>query len=345
SNELNKYKIKQEAFIKAEQYYQNLIMLYDYNGKCDKKKVNTFLIAIIAEVGKDYEQTQSPIISYYLKIFEMDHYQLHENHVKAKDTCLELLDIVRYNKSVYRKERVGIVYDHLSRCEYYLENYKQAAEWAKEAHKYFNRGSDNYCVALEQEFYALLAMEDYDKAKEAADKMRTGAAKEELGAFRHAKYNFLFANALFKGGRYKEVITLLSQGLEISKDKAGWEIGIRVLGIMACLELERFNEAAFSIERLRKFIAFTEKKTPVSVRDKTIGSLLQALEKQAFAFTSLSAKAGKYLELLSSKEKEYCWEPFTHEVIPFHEWLKSKCKISKMEPKGTAPFMKELIKE
>lgn len=335
SSELNKYIVKQQALMKAEQYYHHLMMLYDYNGKCDKKKVNKFLTTIISEVSHDYWQTKSPRINYYLKIFEMDYYQLNENHLKARSTCLELLTIVRNNKSVYRKQRVGVVYDHLSRCEYYLGNYKQAAEWAREAQKHFNLGSDNYCVALEQEFYALFAQSHYEPTIEVANKMLNGATQKELGNFRYSKYNVLLANAFFRLGKYNAALNILSHEHEISKDKAGWETGLRILKIMTLIELNKSDEASLAVLNLKQFFKYIDAKdkSQIRPRDKKILNLLLIAERNGFLFSGIPvSQVEKYLSPLHSNDADYRWEPFTHELIPFHEWFKNKCKIHKIAP-------------
>jgi tetratricopeptide (TPR) repeat protein len=227
---------------------------------------------------------------------------------------------------------VGVVYDNLSRCEFYLNHFKSAAKYAQQAQSHFNLNSENYCIALEQELYALFYGGDYEAAESAAQKMLHSAARKELGEFRFAKYNFLYACLLFKQGRYKQIPPILSKRLEISKDKAGWEIGIRVLSIMAYIEMQKLNEAGVATERLRKFIEFMNKKNPAARRDKIILKLLIETEREGFTFAPPSAKAKKYLSALSGKNKKLRWEPFTHEVIPFHEWVAGK--------KTATPFLK-----
>jgi hypothetical protein len=61
------------------------------------------------------------------------------------------------------------------------------------------------------------------------------------GDFRHSKYQYYYANILFKKGKFKEALKEISQQLGISKDKTGWEISVRVLAILCNMELERLT--------------------------------------------------------------------------------------------------------
>lgn len=328
----------------AEHYYHELIVLTEFSGKTDKKKLFSFFEKAIPEVEGYYAETKSALIKYQLKFLELGYYQLCENHPKARSICLELLDVVRNNKSVYRRQRIGVVYDNLSRCEYYLGHYKQAAEWAREAQKHFNAGSENFCIALEQEFYALFAMERYEEAEAIANKMLSSATRKELGGFRYAKYNVLLANALFKLRRFNEALHILSQEMEISKDKAGWETGARTLKIMTLIEMLKLDEASLAVLSLKQFFKRADKKTPISLRDKKILNLLLVAERAGFMFSTLNGNTDKYFDALTSSEENLRWEPFTHELIPFHQWFADKMparhgakkKLEKVPAKTTA---------
>jgi hypothetical protein len=309
---------------KAEHYYYRVGMLEAFSSKPDKQKALLALKENISEVQAGFEFTNSPKVHYYLKYLELAYYQLQEDHRQARSVCLELLNIVRNNKSVYRRQRVGVAYDDLSQCEFYLGDFKQAVECAREAQHLFNQGSENYCIALEQEFYALFAMQQYSQSTDIAAKMIAGAPRQELGEFRYAKYNYLLANSLFKQRRFQEASHILTQKRELSKDKNGWETGARVLTVMTLIELLKLDEASLAILSLKQFFKRMDEKTPVSLRDKTILNLLLNAERNGFAFTTLNGNTEKYISCLQSKEESGGWKPFTHEVIPFQEWFAEK---------------------
>lgn len=346
SEEMDKAMLFGTIYNKAEHYYNELMMIGDLSSKQDKQKATVFLEGLLKEVREGFTLTNSPIVHYYLKNLEMGYFQLQGDHLQARSTCLELLNIVRNNKSVYRRQRVGVVYDNLSRCEFYLGNFKEAAISAREGQKHFNEGSENFCIALEQEFYALFAMQQYAESIAIAKKMMASATRKELGEFRFSKYNYLLANALFKLGKYKDAYQLLSQERGLSKDKAGWETGARILSIMTLIEMLKLNEASSAIGSLRKFIDYTQKTTPVSERDKTILALLIGAERKGFMFSLLNGKTQDHMSSLSSSDENTRWEPFTHELIPFHEWFGGKLKTSlPVQAKGSASKNPAKVKE
>jgi len=371
SEQMKKYFLFNEIVNKAEHYYYELNMMNEYCGKQDVEMKQQFLKKAIIGLQDGYEQTKSALVNYHLKFLEIEYYQMQNNYSKGRSVCLEWLDVVRKNKSVYRRQRVGVVYDNLSRCEFYMGHYRQAREWAREAQKHFNAGSENYCIALEQEFYALFAMEQYGEAITIAEKMISSATRKELGEFRDAKYHYLLANALFKKERFREALNLLSTERSLSQDKAGWETGARTLKIMTLIEMNLWDEASLAVHSLKQFFHYTEKNgTPVSPRDKKILNLLLIAERKGFMFTLLNGSADKYMNALSPTppnkvtesvilrtalpiregEKKYksspsagenisspdgrgqegAWQPFTHEVIPFHEWFAGKLRKRKL---------------
>ncbi len=316
-----------ETCKKAEHYYYKLMMANDFTSKANIQKLLPNIKRDIAEVKNGFEETGSPLVKYFLKNLEMGYFQIQENYIKARSTCLELLNVVRNNKSVYRRQRVGVVYDNLSRCEYYLGNYAVAVNCAQEAQKVFTPNSENYCIALEQEFYASLALNRLDESFVLAEKMLESATRKELGEFRYSKYNYLLANVLFKQKRFKESLAILSEEREISKDKAGWETGARILTIMTLIEMAKLDEASLAVYSLRQFFKRADKKTPISKRDKTILNLLLIVERAGFMFNKLNASAQKHIATLNSNTEAVRWEPFTHELIPFQEWIAGKMKI------------------
>jgi len=324
----------------AEHYYRRIGMLEAYSSKPDKKKTLLALKENISEVQAGFEFTNSPMVHYYLKNLEMGYYQLQEDHRQARSICLELLNIVRNNKSVYRKQWIAIAYDNLSQCEYHMGDFKNAAECAREAQELFPQGSANYCIALEQEFYALFALQQYVQSTELANKMIASASPEELGEFRYSKYNYLLANSLFRQRKFPDAHRLLTQKREISKDKTGWEIGARILTIMTLVETLKLDEASLAVLSLKQFIKRVDKTTPVSLRDKTILNLLLGAERKGFVFTMLNGNTEKYIADLQSRDEKTRWEPFTHEIIPFHEWFSEK--MGKAVPRPFTPQKESL---
>lgn len=327
SNEIELYKNINEKYVEATDLYYGLFRLYDFNAQANKDAIERYLLECISKLEIFYSTTKSSIILYYLKMMEMDYFSIKENYSQARSLCTQVLDIVRNSKSVYRKQRIGAVYDNLARCEFYLGNLEASIEAAQLAQKLFKEGTENHCIALEQEFYAQFKRGKLNESLELSNKMASSATRKELGDFRFAKYQFLKASALFRMKRFYESSEILSCNLLISNDKAGWDIGIRFLKALALIELNKPDQASLVINNLKKFILYSEKKKiRVRKRDKKIVSALLLIMRNSFRFNMLNGKADEYLKILSSDKPEYKWEPFSHEVFPFQDWLKDKLK-------------------
>jgi tetratricopeptide (TPR) repeat protein len=112
-------------------------MLEAFSSKPDKINALLDLKKNIDNTKVGFENTHSPMVLYYLKNLEMAYYQMLEDYRQARSVCLELLNIVRNNKSVYRKQRIGVVYINLSQCEYYMGEFNNAVQCAREAQDLF----------------------------------------------------------------------------------------------------------------------------------------------------------------------------------------------------------------
>lgn len=313
----------------AEHYYYEFGLKSEYFSNKDKEALIQFGQSKVTELKALESELKLGTLRYYRLFIELGINLTCENYSIARTIALKLLDLVRKSKALYRRQRIGVILDHLSRCEFHLVKYSAAAEWAREAQKHFNSGSENLSIALEQEYYALMAGKSFNHAFEASEKMVQISAPIELGAFRFSKFQFLKANALFRLGRFDNCFTILSQELKISEDKAGWEVGIRILKTMTLIELLKYDEASHSIHNLKHFIIYTEKQgMKIRPRDKKILNLLQNLMRNSYNFSTLNGNTPAYLEALNSAKSDSAWEPFTHEVFPFQEWFEHKLKQS-----------------
>ena len=127
---------------------------------------------------------------------------------------------------------------------------------------------------------------------------------------------------------------MLARKLELSQDKMGWDIGVRVLAILSLVEKEAFDEASLYVHSLKKQIqrlsnlsADKSGASPVSERNRLISKFLQLLDSKGFRFEQLTDKAHEILEKLHSADKPHRWEILSPELIPFHEWAGSKFKV------------------
>lgn len=322
------------AVAKATDNYFHLMIKHSFSTEVDVKDILKFLKPAIAELRKDYDDTKSEVVNHYSKFLEIEYYSLLDNYSKSRSICLDLLNIVRNNKAVYRKQRVGIAYSNLSLIELHLGNYANALETAVLAQKHFLSKSANFIIAKHHEFYALFYSKQYDDALRVSEELLKGDPKE-LGDFRYSKYCYLNACAHFAKKDYKAALAILNRKLDLSDDKAGWDMGVRVLHILSLIELGKHDEASLSVHSFYKQTARLSQKKDMNVRYKLISKFLQLLEAKGFVYKQLNGKATAIVQELSSTEKPVCWELLSAELIPFHHWAAEKMNIGLPVPAVT----------
>ncbi len=319
SKEVEFYDRCNKAVNRAADLYYLLIMKGDFSGNKDLKKAQEFMQKSIEEMRKDFLETQSPVVEYYLKRMEFVLFESKKNYLKARSICLDLINIVRNKKSVFRKQRIGIAYEYISACETHLSNFKQAIEYAQLAQNNINPGSFNFLIAQEFEIFPLIYSRSYKRASELLKDMLK-SDNCQAGSFRYAKYRFCLANILFMEGKFKEALRILSENLDLSSDKTGWDISVRVLAIICNIELEKYEKATLLVDNLRKHAEYNSKNQNLKERDVRIIKALQHLQNNGFRFNKNDAKLVANTDLLRSK-KDCPWEAYSPELIPFNEWL------------------------
>ncbi len=324
NEEIAFYERCNQAVDKATDHYQRLIMRSNNYARTDHTKMQDYLKESIIELKLDYEFTKSAMVGYYLKVLEMAYFENDENYLSALESCNSLLTIVKNNKSVYKKFTLIVAY--LNACHYsiFLKQYKEAVKNAKLAQSVVSAGS-HYLLSQEWEFNALFYENQLQEAESLILGLIDKAAKIQGDDFRLARYRFYYAGVLFNKANYKAVLKELNTTLEISKDKEGYGTSIRVLTIIALIELERFDEASSRLDTLRKHIERNLEKENERKREKIILHVLQLFETSGFnPKIAENKKIITALQLLESDDKIYKWQPLGSELIPFHIWFKGK---------------------
>jgi tetratricopeptide (TPR) repeat protein len=314
-----------DALNKATDCYYIAMIRSNFKSSADKRLFQRFLKESITTLTEECRITKSPIVSYYTKQLEsMYHESMNEVEV-TRDVCLALLRIVTSNKSVYRKQRVAIVYDHLASCEIRLGNFDLAVQHAIAAQKNFIRYSANYYTSLEYEFLARFYDQDTERSKILSSSLLK-SAKNEMGDFRYAKYLFYQANVLYVQKKYKDANRLLNYKLQLSKDKQGWELSIRILKIQILVDLDRIDEASSQISSLLKHTERSFSKTELKPREKLIIKILRMLDREGFSSSRILSKINGFYENLLDYNS-FPWEPISSELVPFEKWLSQRYKL------------------
>jgi tetratricopeptide (TPR) repeat protein len=305
---------------KAADFYHLGIIRSEFTDKKEKREFQHFLRESIAELNESYVSTHSAQVLFYLKHLEIMYYTGAGNPEVTHDVAIELLEIIKTSKAVHNKSRVGSVYGVLAACHMRMARYAKAIACAKASQRCFIKNSANYFNAMEYEFLANLYLGKTKRSKTICQKMLR-SEKKETGDFRSSKYLYYLANICFLQKDFKQCLCILSQKLDLSKDKQGWDIQLRILLIMAMLELGHSDEAenqVFKLEKQAKQLGDS-----ITLRQKMIVGTLCQLCKAGFSYSQAKSKMLHNLSHLVDF-KEYAWDPVGAEQVRFELWLAEK---------------------
>ncbi len=321
--EINHYFNCYIATNKANDYYHKLIINKSFISTNTDEEYSQQLQLAISDLEKEYASTGAIDILYFLYYLKLEYAHHTGTYEDAIDVCLEMLNSMRNFPSLYRKERIGYIYDNLAQCQIYLEEYDNALQTIQEAQKHYKPHSFAALISREVEFYANFYNKTYERARELCQLMLQHP-KSDTGEFRHDRIIYYAACVDFALGKYNEALKKCTQSLEIRKDKAGWEIALRTLTIMCQIELGHIDAAIAGIEALRKHLSRNTGKYPIKQRDELIYKALCEFEKTGFECFELTPKNEKILIELSANNTSASWQKYSPELIPFHQWLEKR---------------------
>jgi hypothetical protein len=324
-SELNKeisfYQRCNDALNKAADCYYLAVIRSMHTSKSDHAIFRKFLKDNIASLKSEFAVTNSPLVFYYTKQLEIMLHDAENDLEAARKASLEMIKIIHEHKSVFRKQRLAVAYDHLASCEIRSANYESAVHFAQESKKYCIRNTVNYYAAIEYEFLSRFYQDDLAGSQRLSQELLR-SVKKEMGDFLFAKYLFYQSNVLYMQQKFKETLRLLNFKLQLSKDKQGWDVSIRILKIQTLIELGRLDEASTQVGSLLKHADRSFSGTELNPREKLIIRTLRMLNREGFSEARIRLKIKKSAHVLR-EHPAYMWEPLSSELIPFEKWLES----------------------
>jgi hypothetical protein len=326
NSEIDYYSYCTNALYYAADCYYRLILNNDFIKSFQKNEFDKYLDSCIKKMESDYKKTKSEQINYYFNVVLYALCEREKKYLNAIEYCNKIISMLKKSKIIHRKERVGFLFDDISRFKTYIGDYETGAIDAKKAQSYYLENSFNYIISMEQEFYAHIYGSNEHQALRCIEKLLEHSLID-TGEFRKSKYVYYKSCVLFSSGNYKAALDLLKMSLDIEQDKTRWNISLRILNIMIFIELNRIDDANRALESLRKHVERQAKAEEVKARDVLIVKVLRELEKSNFEFSSKNTNVVKMLKELSEKDTPVSWEHYSTELVPFHKWLEGKKKL------------------
>ncbi|MBI4930296.1 MAG: hypothetical protein HY841_06005 [Bacteroidetes bacterium] len=307
------YKKCEHALRRATELYYRLVAKKKFSANPDIKSLQLFLKSGIKELTALYKQTGSPEVLYHLKYLELDFLQNKKNFDEARMKCVELLDLIMNNVSVFTRQRIDYGFGNLAQCYIYIGDYSYALQLIRKQ-KYILPYSLDWFESREMEFRILFYQKKFAKAKALLEVMLKNFP-DDMEPIRKARINFYLTAVFFRQGAIKKAQAMLSVNSELMKDKSGWAISIRMLELMMLAVQYNKEEGIGKAKQLKQFLKYHP---VVSKRDELMADLFLKMAQQ-------DGKSMKGLrngaKLFTAKKGDNAWDAMSHEIIRYDVWL------------------------
>ncbi len=112
---------------------------------------------------------------------------------------------------------------------------------------------------------------------------------------------------------------MLMKETELTKDKAGWLMGYRVLELMCAVEQDDLDVFDYRTESFKKLLQRNKEENVE--RPRLALKILGTYIKTGGDIKKTTLEEKKNIELLKTGKGEYQWDPMGFELIRFDEWL------------------------
>nr|MBA3986731.1 hypothetical protein [Flavobacteriales bacterium] len=148
----NKIQFYSRCYIALNKAVEMNHQLKYIDGKTSSNHYKNNVQKEIEVLRKETFNTKSIQIEYYKLYHEFTFFNINLQYKKARTIGYKILKLINENIVLKRKERLGIVYAHITLTEIHLQNYKQAFECIEYSKLYLNQNTRNYFLILENEF-------------------------------------------------------------------------------------------------------------------------------------------------------------------------------------------------
>jgi hypothetical protein len=319
-NKIPFYEFCRKAVIKSKLLYDDLL-----NNAKKSTEGNSLKLyeKTIEHINNYYVKTKSASVNYQLLKIVINYYLQQGKYEEAELKAQEMLNHVSNSPSVNQPLTIADATLHIAECLLMQQKYLDSLAYIKSARLHLNKGSINYGESLEVEFYCLLYSGQLPQAENVIREL-LDQKYYTVTRYHRNRRSFMLCCALFAQEKYEQAYDVLIEIGYLNKDKAGWNIGIRLMMIL----LAKLNNDSIRSENIlaqwqreigtmRKHIAFTK-------RDLELFKLLKRLSKTELSWSKFVNSENSIIDKFNTEE--YAWKPASHEVINVIDWLNSKAR-------------------
>lgn len=321
------YLSKLEKYLIVKDHYYRISLASQFKKNIDKQSKGT-LEAALLEAETYYKETGSATIGYYYNYLGIFYGHFLNDYNLAEKYAKDYLKLVENFPAISSDTRIATANLQIASIAMNKADYPTAIEYSQIARKRFISGLFNELQAIEVQFIATLHNKDYKTASKIMEVAREHP-KYKANKQIPAKWEYYDANLSFLNGNYNDAAVVLMKETELTKDKAGWLMGYRVLELMCAVEqndLEVFDYRAESFKKLLQ-----RNKEENVERPRTALKILGTYIKTGGDIKKTMLEEKENIELLREGKDEYQWDPLGFELIRFDDWLdrlaKKKSKV------------------
>jgi len=331
ASEIRKYEKIRSAVNNARITFDSFGARINFSASPDEYSKD--LPKAIDKLEKDYQDTNSPTIGYYLYLLQTEQFQQFNELENANITLLKLAELLKLSPSVRSETRLGHAYINIANNEMLRFKFESGLEYADTAIQYVKNTTVNLNVVREAQFMLYLFSQNFLEAEKLIALLYQLSAMQKT-SFLFYKRTFLFACLKNLQGDYKRSEELLNEVREIEKDKEGWNIGIRLLQIMNLVDRGKSELLESHVTNMKKYLLRLKGQTQARKRYSVIVRILTRFMNDNYQFRKTYKRSQKYFDLLASDDANYSWSVKGHEVIAFHEWFISRMEFRKYSYKN-----------
>lgn len=323
-----------KAYLRAFDWFNRYQELYSYQGNLSPEKHVEFLNEAIAALDSDYKIYKSPTSAYFLGVLETAYYEQKKQFGLAISKCKDVLELLKKFDSIRTQMRIAVQYSNISIMELQLGRLNEALRYNELSISVSHPDSPDMIHKLRQKAEILFHMHDYVGALAVIDNLYQ--SNFNVNTLDKAILHILRAAVLFEMGEFKSASQIFGEKFALSGDKAGWELSVRMLRIMALTELDKKDEAETALQNLVRFSQRTVHTFEITQRNKLLIKLFVQLGKAGFSVEDLSSVGSKILDSITESH-DLSWRYGTAELIDTEQWFRSKLR----KKRGPKPGQKK----
>ena len=269
-----------------------------------------------------YEETGSYTIQYFNLNTQTQYYRMNDELQKAKAVAANLVEIVRQKPDLFGYPHKMSALKERAELELLTLDFDSAANTLREALR-FPKGGSNIRDCYELLVLCKIYLGDYEVAQRLYQRLFHRSVTSDTSLFLVQKWRYAEAAIWLCLGEASKALRILSTEdfSELVQDKAGWNIGIRSLNIMAAIEKGDTELAEAYTNNLR---AFARKLEGLRERDHAIIQLFHLLLASEYDFKAVMQAGRAQLVELMGYSSEQRWDPHSYELINVWSWFVAK---------------------